>query len=124
MPVVNGVQALQQIKKTVPGTARDHAYYFGDNENILTPFTGVAVPAEKNFDQIIPSVKDVLLNGSPWRNSNKPKSAVAVSTPGSKRRRRAAAFCKETNSATARKGTAIKWLPMKWIFPSKPYAPH
>ncbi|MFN8250956.1 MAG: response regulator transcription factor [Ferruginibacter sp.] len=71
MPVVNGVQALQQIRKLYPELPVIMLTIFDDNENIFNAICAGASGylLKKNFDQIIPSVKDVLNGGAPMTGS-------------------------------------------------------
>ena len=67
MPVLNGVQALQLIRKDGLDLPVIMLTVFDDDDNILEAIRAGASGylLKKNFDQIIPAIKDVLTGGAP-----------------------------------------------------------
>lgn len=67
MPVVNGIEALQLIRKSYPELPVIMLTVFEDNENIFNAICAGASGylLKKNFDQIVTAVKDVLAGGAP-----------------------------------------------------------
>ena len=67
MPRVNGIQALQQIRVKYPELPVIMLTVFEDNENIFNSICAGASGylLKKNFDQILPAIKDVLTGGAP-----------------------------------------------------------
>jgi DNA-binding NarL/FixJ family response regulator len=67
MPVVNGIDALKQIRGSYPELPVIMLTVFEDNENIFNAICAGASGylLKKNFDQIVVAVKDVLAGGAP-----------------------------------------------------------
>lgn len=67
MPVLNGVQALQLIRKEGLDLPVIMLTVFDDDDNILEAIRAGAngYLLKKNFDQLIPAIKDVLSGGAP-----------------------------------------------------------
>ncbi len=67
MPVMNGIEALKKIRKQYNDLPVIMLTVFEDNENIFNAICAGASGylLKKNFDQIIPSIKDVLNGGAP-----------------------------------------------------------
>jgi DNA-binding NarL/FixJ family response regulator len=67
MPVVNGVDALKQIRTSYPELPVIMLTVFEDNENIFNAICAGASGylLKKNFDQVVVAVKDVLAGGAP-----------------------------------------------------------
>lgn len=67
MPEVNGIEALKQIRRTYEQLPVIMLTVFEDNDHIFNAICAGASGylLKKNFDQIIPSIKDVLNGGAP-----------------------------------------------------------
>lgn len=67
MPVLNGVQALRLIRREGVNLPVIMLTVFDDDDNILEAIQAGAngYLLKKNFDQIIPAIKDVLTGGAP-----------------------------------------------------------
>lgn len=86
MPEVNGVQALQIIRKQYADLPVIMLTIFDDNENIFNAICAGASGylLKKNFDQIIPSIKDVLNGGAPMTGSVAKKVLTLFPRPAAK----------------------------------------
>jgi DNA-binding NarL/FixJ family response regulator len=67
MPGVNGIEAVRKIRAPYPELPVIMLTVFEDNENIFNAICAGASGylLKKNFDQIVPAVKDVLAGGAP-----------------------------------------------------------
>jgi DNA-binding NarL/FixJ family response regulator len=67
MPGVNGIEAVRKIRAPYPELPVIMLTVFDDNENIFNAICAGASGylLKKNFDQIVPAVKDVLAGGAP-----------------------------------------------------------
>lgn len=71
MPKVNGIRALEFIRKRYPDLPVIMLTVFEDNEHIYKAICAGAngYLLKKNFDQIVPAIKDVLSGGAPMTSS-------------------------------------------------------
>ncbi len=67
MPVVNGIEALRQIRNQYPELPVLMLTVFEDNDNIFHAICAGASGylLKKNIDQVVPAVRDVLSGGAP-----------------------------------------------------------
>ncbi|MFY7841043.1 MAG: response regulator [Lacibacter sp.] len=79
MPVVNGIEALKKIYAVFPALPVIMLTVFEDNDNIFNAICAGAggYLLKKNFDQIVPAIKDVLNGGAPM-TSTIAKKALAL----------------------------------------------
>lgn len=71
MPVVNGIQALQTIRRQYSNLPVIMLTVFEDNDHIFNAICAGASGylLKKNFDQIVPAIKDALSGGAPMTGS-------------------------------------------------------
>ncbi len=71
MPKVNGIRALQLTRVRYPDLPVIMLTVFEDNEHIYNAICAGAngYLLKKNFDQIVPAIKDVLTGGAPMTSS-------------------------------------------------------
>jgi DNA-binding NarL/FixJ family response regulator len=71
MPHVNGIRALESIRSKYPDLPVIMLTIFDDNEHIYKSICAGAngYLLKKNFDQIVPAIKDVLSGGAPMTSS-------------------------------------------------------
>lgn len=71
MPKVNGIRALEFIRTRYPDLPVIMLTVFEDNEHIYKAICAGAngYLLKKNFDQIVPAIKDVLSGGAPMTSS-------------------------------------------------------
>jgi DNA-binding NarL/FixJ family response regulator len=71
MPKVNGIRALQLARSRFPDLPVIMLTVFEDNEHIYNAICAGAngYLLKKNFDQIVPAIKDVLNGGAPMTSS-------------------------------------------------------
>lgn len=71
MPKINGIKALEIIRSRYPDIPVIMLTVFEDNEHIYNAICAGAngYLLKKNFDQILPAIKDVLSGGAPMTSS-------------------------------------------------------
>ncbi len=71
MPGINGIEALKMIRKKHPDLPVIMLTVFEDNDNIYHAICNGASGyiLKKNFDQVIPAIKDVLSGGAPMTST-------------------------------------------------------
>jgi DNA-binding NarL/FixJ family response regulator len=71
MPLVSGIRAVEMIRKKYPDLPVIMLTIFDDNEHIYKAICAGAngYLLKKNFDQIVPAIKDVLSGGAPMTSS-------------------------------------------------------
>jgi DNA-binding NarL/FixJ family response regulator len=104
MPVVNGIDALHKLREKYPDLPVIMLTIFEDNEHIFDAICAGAngYLLKKQFDQLVPAIRDVLNGGAPMTSS------VARKVLGFFPRRKAATA--DMDALTTREQELLQWL--------------